>query len=186
MAHIVLFHSILGLRPIEGEIAAVFEADGHTVSLPDLYDGRAADDYDAGFALKKEVGDEAVHARAKAALDAAPAAAVLSGVSSGAFLIGDYWGERPQMAGALLFAGIAPWMTPPRAGLPVSVHIAKPDPFDDEEFFEEWMAEKGEARVEMHRYAGAGHYFLDPALDDYDEAAAKLCLDRSRAFLRGL
>jgi len=186
MAHIVLFHSILGLRPVEGEIAAVFEADGHTVSLPDLYDGQATDDYDAGFALKKEIGNEAVQARAKAALDAAPADAVLSGVSSGAFLIGDYWGERPQMAGALLFAGIAPWMSPPRPGLPVSVHIAKPDPFDDEEFFEDWMKEKGEAKVEMHRYEAAGHYFLDPALDDYNEAAAKLCLDRSRAFLRGL
>lgn len=185
MAHIVLFHSILGLRPVEGEIAAVFEADGHTVSLPDLFGGRAADNYEAAFALRKEVGTEAIMERAKAAIDAAPVDAVLSGVSFGAALIGDFWGDRPQMAGALLIAGTTDWPVP-RPGMKVSVHIAKPDPFDEEEYFEGWMAEKGEADLEMHRYEGAGHYFLDPALEDYNEAAAKLCLDRSREFLRRL
>lgn len=185
MAHIVLFHSILGLRPVEGEIAAVFEADGHTVSLPDLFGGRAADNYDAGFALRKEVGTEAIMERARAAVDAAPADAVLSGVSFGASLIGEFWGDRPEMAGALLFAGVTEWPVP-RPGMKVSVHIAKPDPFDEEEYFEGWIKEKGDADLEMHRYEGVGHYFLDPALDDYDEAAAKLCLDRSREFLRGL
>ncbi len=58
--------------------------------------------------------------------------------------------------------------------------------FDDEAYFADWVATAGKARVEMHRYAGVGHYFLDPSLDDYDEAAARLCLDRSRAFLKGL
>lgn len=185
MAHIVLFHSILGLRPVEGEIAAVFEADGHTVSLPDLFGGMAADNYDAGFALRKAVGTEAIMERAKAAVEVAPANAVLSGVSFGAALIGDLWGDRPEMAGALLIAGTTDWPVP-RAGMKVSAHIAKPDPFDDEAYLEGWMKEKGEAELEMHRYDGAGHYFLDPSLEDYNEAAARACLDRSRAFLKGL
>lgn len=186
MAHIVLFHSILGLRPVEGEIAAVFEADGHTVSLPDLFGGRAADTYEAGFAQRKEVGTEAIMERAKAAVDAAPADAVLAGVSFGAALIGEFWGDRPEMKGALLYAGITEWMDPPRPGLKVSAHIAKPDPFDDEEYFADWAAQKGEADLEMHRYENCGHYFLDPSLEDYNEEAARLCLDRSRAFLKGL
>ncbi|RDE09947.1 dienelactone hydrolase family protein [Pelagibacterium lacus] len=186
MAHIVLFHSILGRRPVEGEIAAVFEADGHTVSVPDLYGGEAADDYDAGFALRRAVGTEAIIERARRAVEAAPAEAVLAGVSFGAALVGEFWQQRPAMAGALLFAGIAEWMDPPRAGLPVAAHIARPDPFDDEDYFAGWLAGQGEADVELHRYDGAGHYFLDPALADYDEAAARLCLDRSRDFLARL
>lgn len=185
MAHIVLFHSILGLRPVEAGIAAALEADGHMVALPDLFNGQAADDYDAGFALRKSVGTDAIMERAKAAIDAAPPEAVLAGVSFGAALIGNFWGERPRMAGALLYAGTTDWPVP-RPGMKVSVHLAEPDPFDDEDYFAQWLAGKGEADVEMYRYADCGHYFLDPALDDYNEAAAKLCLDRSREFLKAL
>lgn len=186
MVHIVLFHSILGLRPVEHAIAAVIQADGHTVTLPDLFAGKSADNYDDAFALRKSVGTEAIMERAQVAVEAAPAEAVLSGVSFGASLIGEFWTDRPQMAGALLFAGIAEWMSLPTPGLPISVHIARPDPFDDEEYFADWVAQKGEANLDMHRYDGAGHYFLDSSLDDYNEGAAKLCLDRSRAFLKGL
>ena len=186
MADVVLFHSILGLRPAEQEIASLLAAEGHSVALPDLYDGRATDDYDAGFRLKEEVGEAAIEAHARAALEEAPEDAVLAGVSFGAFLVGRFWGERPQMPGALLFAGGAPWMTPRRAGLPVSAHIARPDPFDDEAFFADWAAEAGAVALELHRYDGAGHYFLDRSLPDYNAAAAELCLERARAFLRGL
>ncbi|MDJ0944906.1 MAG: dienelactone hydrolase family protein [Kiloniellales bacterium] len=187
MAHVVLFHSILGLRPAEQEIAAALVQDGHRVALPDLYDGRATDDYDAGFRLKEEIGDAVIDAHARSAIEEAPNDAVLSGVSLGAFLVGRFWGQRPRMPGALLFAGVAPWMTPRRPGLPVSAHIARPDPFDDEAFFAEWRADAGEAALEMHRYDGVGHYFfLDRSLPDYDAAAAELCLERARAFLRSL
>lgn len=186
MAHLVLFHSILGLRPAEHEIASALVADGHSVALPDLYDGRTTDTYDEGFRLKEEVGDAAIEAHARAAIDEAPDDAVMSGVSFGAFLVGQFWGERPRMPGALLFAGVGPWMTPHRPAFPVSVHIARPDPFDDEEFFTEWIAAAGEVALEVHRYDGVGHYFLDRSLPDYDAAAADLCLERSRAFLRGL
>ena len=186
MADIVLLHSILGLRPAEHEIASVLEKDGHNVSLPDLYDGQATDDYDDGFRLKTRVGDAAIEARARAAIEAAPEDAILSGVSFGAFLVGQFWGGRPQMPAALLLAGVAPWMIPQRPGLPVAVHIARPDPFDDEEFFDEWKAGAGSVKLEMHRYDGVGHYFLDRSLPDYDAGAAELCLERCRAFLADL
>ncbi len=66
------------------------------------------------------------------------------------------------------------------------MHIARPDPFDNEEFFTEWTAAAGEAALEMHRYDGVRHYFLDRSLPVYDAAAAEFCLERSRAFLRKL
>ena len=186
MAHIVLFHSILGLRQAEHEIAAAIEADGHVVSLPDLLAGQIAKTYEDGFALKDAIGDELIQARAREALDGAPDTAVLSGVSFGAFLVGRLWGSRPKMQGALLFAGIAPWMENLRSGLPVQAHIAQPDPFDDEAFFEDWVAGAGEMSCEMYRYPGVGHYFLDRSLPDYDSDAFNLSLERSREFLKGL
>lgn len=186
MAHVVLFHSILGLRPIEHDIAALFEKHGHGVSLPDLFGGRKTDDYDTAFALRKEVGDSAIMAAARAAVDSAPDRAVLAGVSFGANLIGEFWEDRPLSAGALVFAGAAPWMTPRRPGFRMSVHIARPDPFDDEAYFAEWAAEADGVTLELHRYDGVGHYFLDPALPDYGAEAAKLCLERSVAFLNSL
>ena len=177
---------ILGLRPAEREIAAAFEADGHRVALPDLYGGRMADTYDEGFRLNEEIGQESIAARARAALQRAPEDAVLAGVSFGAFLVGRFWGERPHMPGALLLAGPAPWMEPRRPGLPVSAHIARPDPFDEEQVFTDWAGESGGIVLELHRYDGVGHYFLDRSLPDHDSAAAALCLERCRAFLRRL
>ncbi|WMT91857.1 dienelactone hydrolase family protein [Pelagibacterium sp. H642] len=186
MVHIVLFHSVLGLRPIEGEIAAVFEADGHSVTLPDLYGGQASDDYDAGFALHREIGEEAIAARAEAAMKDVPEDAVLAGVSFGTMLASRYCARRSRTKGVLFFAGVAPWEAAPRPGLPVSAHVAEPDPFDDEDYFADWEEKAGEAELELYRYPEVGHYFLDPALEDYDEAAARLCLDRSRAFLKAV
>jgi dienelactone hydrolase len=186
MAHVILFHSILGLRPAERELAAALEADGHVVALPDLFGGRTTEDYEEGFRLKDEVGEEAILARARAALAQAPEDAVLAGVSFGAFLLGALWRERPRMPGALLLSGPADWMEPRRAGLPVQAHIARPDPFDEEQVFADWAGEAGEVALELHRYDGVGHYFLDRSLPDHDAAAAALCLERCRAFLRRL
>lgn len=186
MADVVLFHSVLGLRDAEREIAAILTADGHRVTLPDLYAGRWADSYDEGFRLQESAGEEAIAQRARAALAGAPPAAVLAGVSFGAYLVGVLWSERPAMAGAVMVSGVGPWMRPPRAGLPVSVHLPRPDPFDDEAFFEAWQAAADGVALAMHRYDGAGHYFLDRSLPDYDEAAAGLCMTRVRGFLAGL
>ena len=132
MADIVLFHSILGLRQAEWEIAAALEKDGHRVTVPDLYDGERTDDYDEGFSLRDQIGQDALVERAGRALAEASEGAVLAGVSFGAFLVGSFWSQRPKMPGALLLCGFAPWMTPRRPGLPVSAHIARPDAFDSE------------------------------------------------------
>jgi dienelactone hydrolase len=186
MAHLVLFHSVLGLRPVEHRIAAALKEAGHVVTLPDLYDGRTAASYEAGFELKDEVGEETIQERVSSALQAAPDDAVLAGVSFGAFLVGQHWVDRPRMPGALLIAGGAPWMEPRRPGLPVSAHIARPDPFDDETVIMGWAQEADGVALDLHRYDGVGHYFLDPDLAGYSADAAALCLNRAVDFLRRL
>jgi dienelactone hydrolase len=186
MPHILLFHSILGLRPIERDLAREWEAAGHRVTLPDLYEGRATDDYDDGFALHREVGPAQVRARAAEAVREAPEDAVLAGVSMGAGLVGASWGERPRSKGALLIAGAAPWTPGLRPDLPVQAHIARPDTFDDEEYFDDWLHANPGVALDLRRYDGVGHYFLDPALPDHDEAAARDARTAMLAFLAAL
>jgi hypothetical protein len=68
----------------------------------------------------------------------------------------------------------------------VSVHLARPDPFDDEAVIADWASGAGGVALRLHRYDGAGHYFLDRTLPDYDAGAAELCLERARDFLKSL
>ncbi len=186
MAEIVLFHAVLGLREAERDVAAAFETEGHRVHLPDLYEGARTDDYDEGFQIVARIGQDTLAERAEAALARVPETAVLAGVSLGAFLVGKVWALRPRMRGALLLCGFAPWMTPRRRDLPVSAHIARPDPFDSEADFATWQGAADGVALELHRYDGVGHYFLDGSLPDHDEHAAKLCMARSCTFLNTL
>jgi ATP phosphoribosyltransferase regulatory subunit HisZ len=68
---------------------------------------------------------------------------------------------------------------PARGPARASPHLA-PDPFDEERVFTDWASEAGEVALELHRYDGVGHYFLDHSLPGYDAAAAALCLERCR------
>ncbi len=188
MADVVLFHSILGLRPAEAAIADRFRAAGHSVVAPDLYAGRRTDSYDEGFAIHDAIGDAALLARAEEAVAALPPETVLAGVSMGGGLAGELWARRPGTRGVLLLHGPAPLAPDPRPGTPVAVHMAEPEPFDDEEFLQGWIADARRLPIalEVHRYPGAGHYFTDPSLPDHDPAAAALALDRALAFLARL
>jgi dienelactone hydrolase len=89
MTDIILFHSVVGLRPLELEIAARLRAAGHTVATPDLNDGRAAISADAGFTLMAEYSGPELTNRARAALAILPDTAVLAGVSMGAGMVGE-------------------------------------------------------------------------------------------------
>lgn len=183
MTHVVLFHSILGCRDAEQKIADAFKDAGHHVDLPDLYEGKSAENYDDGFALFRTFDRNQLVDRAREALNAAPDDAVLAGISFGAGIVSSLWAERPKMAGALLFAGAAEWADNLPTGLPVEAHIAKPDPFDDEAYFDDWQKSAPTKNLNVYRYDNVGHFFLDSAISDYDEAATTLCLERSITFL---
>ena len=183
MAEIVLFHSVMGLRPVERQIATWLAAAGHDVTLPDLYEGRVGKGIDAGFALYNDIGADRVLARARAALARAPDRAVLAGISMGTLMVTRLWDTRPKAAGALMLCGLAPVATQPRPGLPVQAHVARPDPHDSDADIDGWAAGMG---AKLHLYPDVGHFFLDEALSDHDARAARLCLDRVTGFLADL
>lgn len=56
MTEILLFHHGHGLTPGIRDFAVTLERDGHTVHLPDLYEGKVFDTLDQGLAYAREVG----------------------------------------------------------------------------------------------------------------------------------
>lgn len=94
MADIVLFHSSLGLRAIEHDVAARLRDWGYRVTLPDLYSGRTANSTDEGIQLMTDIGWPTICQRARAALDDVPVTAVLFGISMGAGVVAELWPER--------------------------------------------------------------------------------------------
>ncbi|QQA44674.1 dienelactone hydrolase family protein [Pelagovum pacificum] len=185
MAHILLFHSVLGLRPVEHGLADKWRAAGHKVTLPDLFDGRTAETYDDGFAILRDITLDEVSARALKGAGEVPTDSVLAGVSMGAGMASRAWETLPEAKGILFLAGPAPWVSH-AAGTPVQMHAAKPEPFDEESVFEDWEADNPGARLDVFRYEDVGHYFLDESLPDYGAEADRLCRERCLAFLSAL
>jgi len=107
MAHVALFHSMLGLRPAERLAAERLRQAGHLVTTPDLYDGRTATTMDEGYALMNDLGWPAITQRARDAMLGVPADAVLMGFSMGVGVVGTLWPERPQTVAVVLLHALA-------------------------------------------------------------------------------
>jgi dienelactone hydrolase len=195
MTEIVLFHSVLGLRPGVHETAERWRDAGHVVHLPDLYDGDVFDDYDEAFGFLESIGElPEVLRRTDAAVEQLPSTVVYAGYSNGVMSAEYLVTTRPGALGALLFHGSVPvravgadtWPS----SVPVQVHEAEFDPFREQELndeFTETVAAAG-ASYEYFSYPGvSAHLFADPSLPrDYDAEAAELMNQRALAFLDSL
>jgi dienelactone hydrolase len=187
MSQVVVFHSAYGLRGAEADAAARLRIAGHDVITPDLYGGQTADSLDTALALMDAIGWEIICARARQALDAVRGPAVLAGLSMGAGVIGSVWGQR-RAAAVVLLHGIAPIPASATPGLPVQVHLAEGDPFAPRQAVDQWQADANRAGLaaEVFTYPGAGHFYTDPSLADYNSASASLTWRRVTAFLSAL
>lgn len=162
----------------------MLRADGHDVLLPDLYEGRAADDLESGLQLMAEVGWSAICARARAAMRDAPPSTVLAGLSMGAGVVGEIWADRPETPAVLLFH--APARIPDaRLGTRAEIHAGDDDPFAPADALAGWRATAADRGLsaQVHIYPGVGHFFTDPDSIDYDEQASEKAWARARAFL---
>ncbi|GLY87245.1 dienelactone hydrolase family protein [Actinoallomurus iriomotensis] len=184
---VVLFHSMFGLRPVELSAAERLRAAGHHVVTPDLFAGEVAGDVPAledGFALMGRIGWETIVARARAAVRDLPPSTVLGGFSMGVGVVGALWPDRPAAAGAFLLHATA--SVPPGipAGTPVEAHVADGDRFAPPEQMAALRAsaEHAGAEFSLHTYPGAGHFYSDPSLPDFDPIAT----DRTWQHVDGL
>ncbi|AZQ71163.1 MULTISPECIES: dienelactone hydrolase family protein [Streptomyces] len=184
---IVLFHSAYGLRPAVHAAADRLRAAGHEVHVPDLYEGRTAETVEDGMAIKDEIGREELLRRAVTAV--APLSdrgLVYAGFSLGGSIAQNLAMADEKARGLLLLHGTSDLPEDASVNdLPVQLHVADPDPFEPHDWLNAWYLRMGRAGadVEVHRYAGAGHLFTDPELDDYDAEAAERTWAVALAFL---
>jgi dienelactone hydrolase len=150
MAEVVLFHSVLGLRP--GVIAAadLLRSAGHTVHAPDCYDGEVFDDIEDGQRKEEALGYAEIARRARESVAGLPEGLVYAGFSMGVAYAEVLAASRPGALGAVLMHGAVPveelgeyfgverWPE----GVPVQVHYAAGDPWVEAE---DWVAPLGDA-----------------------------------------
>lgn len=84
MTDVLLFHHAHGLTRGVHAFADRLRAAGHSVTVPDLYDGAVFGSLDDGVAHAESVGFETIIARGVAAADGLPPAIVCAGFSLGA------------------------------------------------------------------------------------------------------
>jgi hypothetical protein len=83
VAHVLLLHSVRGLRDLERQAQERLRAEGHEVLTPDLSDGEVPATLEDWVALEEKLWPEPLIGRAQAAADHLPAEAVLAGFLEG-------------------------------------------------------------------------------------------------------
>ena len=189
MAEVLLFHHAHGLTTGVREFAETLRQAGHTVHLPDLYEGRIFESLDEGVAHAQKTGFGTIIERGRAAAEPLPAGIVVAGFSLGVVPAQALAQTRPGAKGALFLHSCVP--TSEFGGdwpkdVPVQIHSMDADPSfvgeGDIDAARALVASAPEA-AEMFLYPGSGHLFADPTLPDYDAPAAALLTSRVLAFL---
>ena len=188
MAEVLLFHHAQGRTPGVVAFADELRHAGHTVHVPDLYEGRTFDDLDAGVGYAEEVDFGTIIDRGVHAADELQEGLVYAGFSLGVLPAQKLAQTRPGAAGAILISSCvpasefgAPW--PPGIGLQVHGMDA------DEIFAGEGDLDAARGivasvdKAELFLYPGREHLFADRNLPSYDEAAARLLTERVLSFL---
>lgn len=188
--NIMLFHSTYGLRPAVHAAADRLRAAGHEVWTPDLFEGRTFDTVEEGMAFQEGLGkDELLKRAILAAAPYSERGLVYAGFSLGAATAQTLALGDDKARGLLLLHGTSDIAESASVdGLPVQLHVAEPDPFESDDWLSAWYLRMGRAGadVEIYRYAGAGHLFTDPDLDDYDAEAAAATWRTATGFLETL
>ena len=188
---VVLFHSALGLNEAVRAFAESLRMNGHTVHVPDLFDGEVFTALEDGVRKRDEIGIPLLSQRATESVRDMPSGTVYAGFSMGAASAQYLAGTIPGAGGAILMhaalpnelIGVRQW---PKA--PVQIHFSVDDPWvqRDHVLALSSSVEHAGAVCEVFDYVGEAHLFADATSPDYDEALAKTMLSRVLTFLSGL
>jgi dienelactone hydrolase len=190
VAEVLLFHHAQGLTPGVVAFADELRAAGHTVHMPDLFEGRTFGSIDEGMAFIRGNGMEEMAERGERTADDLPNELVYAGFSFGEMIAQKLAQTRPGAKGALLFYSAIPisgeWAFGPWPdGVPVQIHGMDHDPIfvgeGDIEAAREIVATVDDA--ELFLYPGDQHYFADNSLPSYDADATALLTKRVLEFL---
>ncbi|MFD7552268.1 dienelactone hydrolase family protein [Streptomyces sp. NPDC059578] len=188
MAEVLVFHHGHGLTAGVRGFAERLRRAGHTVHLPDLYEGRLFDSLGDGIGHAEAVGFDTITARGTTAAEGLPAELVYVGFSLGVLPAQRLAQTRPGAKGALLFEACFPLAEFGGAwpgDVPVQVHGMDADPF----FAGEGDVDAARALVEtatdaeLFLYPGDEHLFTDSSLPSHDAVAAARAEHRALGFL---
>lgn len=185
MTHILLLHSALGLRPAVHDFADALSARGHTLTVPDFYDGEVFDDESSGIAYRDRVGAKELFKRILPLVDQLPDDAALAGFSLGAAFAQTLAATRARSAGVILLHSVAaPFGRWP--GTAVQVHRYEQDPWielEDVDALRSAVEAEG-AGFQDFVTPGRGHLFTDLGTPDGDAEATAATIDRIDALLK--
>jgi dienelactone hydrolase len=188
MAEILLFHHAHGLTSGVRAFADKIRLAGHTVHVPDLYEGRIFDDLEAGVGYAQKIGFGTIIERGLRAASTLPKRIVYAGFSLGVLPAQKLAQTRTGAQGTLLFHScvrVAEFSSAWPHGTPVQIHAMDAD---------KWFVEEGDllaahelvasgAKAQLFLYRGDRHLFADSSLSSYDEGAAGLLMERVIGFL---
>ena len=191
MAEILLFHHAMGRTEGILTFADKMREAGHTVHVPDLFEGHLFSTIEDGVAHAEEMGLEEIIERGVRIARELPHKMVYAGFSLGVMPGQKLAMTRQGAQGALFFGSCIPasmlgssW---PK-DLPVQIHAKDADPFfvseGDIEAAREIVATANHG--ELFLYPGNEHLFFDSSLPAYDADATKLLLQRVHDFLQRL
>jgi dienelactone hydrolase len=189
MAEVVLFHHAQGLTPGIVALADALRHAGHTVHVPDLYEGRTFATLEEGMAHVQGTGLGDLVERAVQAVDGLPDELVYVGVSLGVAPAQRLAQTRRGARGALLISACLPsteFGTSWPADVPVQIHAMEADP----EFDNGWDLPAARALIaetddaELFLYPGDAHLFVDASLPSYDPEATALLQRRMLGLLQ--
>lgn len=180
MTTVVLFPSVLGVRPGIHAAVELLQSHGHQVRVVDLNGGTVFDEYEPAMAFSQKQDLPTLRQQALDAVSELPDGFVTAGFSNGTLMAQYVACSRPGAVGAVRFSGVAvpkalgvPWPL----GLPAQVHYTVGDPFDEKEWIDQSVQAIRDAggEVERYDYPGDGHLFTDSSLPEYQpEQAAEL------------
>jgi dienelactone hydrolase len=189
VAEVLLFHHAHGLTKGVRDFAAELRKAGHTVHLPDLYEGKTFTHLDDGVGYAKQVGFDTILERGERAADGLPEGVVYAGFSLGVMPAQKLTQTRTGARGGLFYSACLPvsefgqWPD----GVPAQVHIMEGDEWAQEGDLE---AARELARTvdgaELFLYPGDRHLFADDSLPDYDAKSAAVLKTRTLEFLSDL
>ncbi len=188
MTEVVLFHHAQGLTAGVQALAERLRRAGHTVHLPDLYDGRTFDSVEAGVDHARRLGFDDVREAGVAFAESLPAEVLYAGISLGVMPAQQLAQTRPGAVGAVFLDSCLPaeefgaWPE----GLRAQVHGSLDDDFFDEDLPSARALAESQPSVELFTYEGPQHLFVDSSLASHDEEAASLVLERVLGFLGDL
>lgn len=195
---IVLFHSVLGLRPGIKKAAEKLQNQGYIVHTPNLYDdGVVFDDYEKADAYLQSIGSyPELLKRTRESVADLPDELIYAGFSNGGASAEYLALTRPKARAAILFSGALPLDMLLEIGgdqeqdwpksVPVQLHYTKNDPFRNQEWVDSFResVSSSQAQLNFYEYPGEAHLFTDNSLpNEYNEEASKQLWERVFRFL---